>query len=245
MKNEAFIRQNMDISVVIPAYNEEKYLKQCIDSIKQQKSKFNYEIIVVDNNSTDETVKISKELGVRVIKEKEQGVGAARNAGTSIANGKYVLHMDADSRLEPEYFEKLMKYFKEHSEVVCVGGQYVFYDATIIKNVLRKLTFFPFLWFAQVFSNFRIGPMGGCMAFKNAVYKKTEGFNKKLKFGEDSDLCRQLSFFGKIRVNSKLKCYTSSRRFKFNTKLFVLFLQYLKMVFNRRSDYDFPHSSEL
>ena len=60
------------ISVVIPAFNEEKYLPACLEALKKQTFK-NYELIVVDNNSTDKTAQIAKKFGARVVKEKKQG----------------------------------------------------------------------------------------------------------------------------------------------------------------------------
>ena len=236
---------NREISVVIPAYNEEKHIQKCIESIQNQDGSISYEIIVADNNSQDNTVKIAQRMGVKVVEEKKQGVGAARRVGTDSAEGKYILHLDADSILPPTYFIKLMKYFNNHNNVVCVGGQYIFYDAPWWKNMLRTILFYPLLFFARLFSNFRIGPMGGCMAFRKDAYLKTNGFDSNLKFGEDSDLCRQLSCFGKVKVSPKLKCFVSSRRFKINVNLLTLFLQFLKMVFNRKSNYNFPHSDTL
>lgn len=236
---------NKDLSIVVPSYNEENNIQKCIKAIKAQKGNFSYEIIVVDNNSNDKTKKKSEEMGVKVICEKTQGVGSARRTGTNRAIGKFVLHLDADSILPPSFFIQLMSYFKNNSDVVCVGGQYIFYDAPWWKNLLRFILFYPLLYFARIVTNFRVGPMGGCMAFRRDIYLKTQGFRKDLKFGEDSEICRQLSYFGKIKVNTKLKCFTSSRRFKINFKLLVLFFQFLKLVFNRRYNYNFPHSDEL
>jgi len=236
---------SIDISVIIPAYNEEKYIAKCITSVKKQHGNMQYEIIVVDNNSSDKTFTIANSMGVEVIKEMKKGVGAARKRGTQIAKGRYVLHLDSDSVIPPNYLIRVIQYFEHNSKVVCLGGQYVFYDAPIYVSFLRFILFYPTLIFARLFSWGRIGPMGGCMAFRNSTYKMTEGFNTDLKFGEDADLSRQLSFFGKVKVYPPLKCYVSSRRFKFNFNLLVLFVQFIKMVFNRKSNYNFPHSDEL
>jgi len=242
-----FLFQTMkkQISVVIPAYNEENKIRNCIKAVLEQEGNFSFEIIVVDNNSSDSTLEIAKSMNVKVIEEKKQGVGVARRTGTEIATGEYILHLDADSVLPLSYFVQLMKYFNNHTEVICVGGQYVFYDAPWWKDLLRILLFYPLLLFTRFISNFRVGPMGGCMAFRKDVYLKTKGFNEDLKFGEDSELCRQLSYFGKVKVDPKLKCFVSSRRFKINVKLFTLFFQFLKLVFNRKYNYNFPHSDEL
>ena len=239
------INKIVDISVVIPAYNEQRYIKHCVESVKKQASSFAYEIIVVDNNSTDNTVITAQKTGVKVIKETRQGVGVARRAGTEQACGKYIIHLDADSIVSTNFFEQVVGFFAKDDKLACIGGQYVFYDAPWWKNLLRIPLFYILLYSARLFSLGRIGPMGGCMAFRKNTYNKTNGFDASLKFGEDSDLCRQLSRFGKIKVYPKLKCFVSSRRFKINFKLFILFWQYLKMVFNKKSNYEFPHSQKL
>jgi glycosyltransferase involved in cell wall biosynthesis len=236
---------NCKMSVVIPAYNEEKYISECIESLRKQECNFVFEIIVVDNNSTDNTIKKIEKYNVRILKENKQGVGAARKKGTNEAIGEIVIQLDADSRAQENYLQSVKEYFYKDKNLACLGGQYIFYDAPWWKDVIRLPSFYILLYLARLFSWGQLGPMGGCMAFRKNLYNKTKGFNENLKYGEDADICRKLSEYGKIRVFPKLKCYTSVRRFKINFHLVVLGWQAIKMVFNKDSNYDFPHSSKL
>jgi len=89
-------------SVVVPAYNEAAYLGRALDSLQHQDYGGTYEIIVVDNNSTDSTADIAARHGVRVVREPQQGVCAARQRGADCARGEIIISTDADS--EPNSF---------------------------------------------------------------------------------------------------------------------------------------------
>ncbi len=81
------------LSVIIPAFNEENFLPRCLESLKNQKFK-DFEIIVVDNNSTDKTAEIAKKFNVILFSEKNQGVAYARNKGSEIAKGEILVFTD-------------------------------------------------------------------------------------------------------------------------------------------------------
>jgi glycosyltransferase involved in cell wall biosynthesis len=89
------------ITVVIPAHNEEKYIKRCIDSIKEADSVFkgNTEIIVVCNRCTDRTAEIAEECGAVAIANEDRCIAKVRNAGIFAAKGKYIVTIDADNRM--------------------------------------------------------------------------------------------------------------------------------------------------
>ena len=86
-----------EVSVVIPAYNEEKNIIQTLYSLSHNVSSRSVEIIVVNNNSSDQTENLVLATGVKCILEKKQGITAARNGGLAVAKGKYILNADADS----------------------------------------------------------------------------------------------------------------------------------------------------
>ncbi|MFH0875476.1 MAG: glycosyltransferase family 2 protein, partial [archaeon] len=83
------------ISVIIPAYNEEKCITECLNSLKNQQFK-DFELIVIDNNSKDSTSKIAKQYTKKVFLCKEQGISSARNFGAKKAKGKILCFIDAD-----------------------------------------------------------------------------------------------------------------------------------------------------
>ena len=232
-------------SIVIPAFNEENFIVDCIQSVKKQSGGFAFEIIVIDDNSIDQTARIARSAGAKVILEKQHGVGAARRTGTDIARGYYIVQLDADTRLPTDYLVEVLKRFQRTPLLVCLSGQFYFYDGSWFKRFLRTILFYPLIWFARVASRKKIGGFGNNMVFKKEDYNKTKGFNPNLKFGEDADLSRQLSQFGEARFDLTLSCQTSARRFKINKNLLILFWYYLKLCFHKNSNYNFPHSREL
>ncbi|PLX26569.1 hypothetical protein C0581_04015 [Candidatus Parcubacteria bacterium] len=233
-------------SIVVPAYNEEEFITACVSDLKKIQNDFDIEIIVVDNNSTDKTAEITRTLDVIFLQEKTQGVGAARRAGTEIAQGSFIVHVDADTRLPQGYLERVYDKFTHDEKLVCVGGQFLFYDAPAWKRVLRFFNHWALWLFAVVVSFGKIGPMGNNMTFKKDVYDRTDGFDAQLKYGEDMDLCRRLSAFGKIRLDMRLKCHTSVRRFKFNKRLWDYFLNFVKMsIVGKPCKNVLPHSKDI
>ena len=114
------------VSVIIPAYNAESSLMQCLDSVLKQSFK-NTEIILVNDGSTDRTDKIARsyEDKIRCIVQDNKGQGAARNSGLNIATGEYIAFLDADDYWKPEFLETTIKFLKSHNETVAVScGSY-------------------------------------------------------------------------------------------------------------------------
>jgi len=225
------MNEKLTFSIVIPAFNEEKNLTACIESAQTQKGNFALEVIVVDNNSSDNTSQVAQDLGARVIFEKQQGVGAARRTGVTAALGEYVVNLDADSHLPEDYLLNVLERFQKNSKLVCLGGQFYFYDGVPWQNFFRPMVFYILLFFARVVSLGKIGPTGNNMVFKKSDYEKTRGFNPELRYGEDAAMSRELSRLGEVKLDMRLKVYTSARRFKLDFKLFVYFLNFLRMCF--------------
>ena len=98
-------------SIIIPNYNEEKYIKRCLDSIfNQTMNKGKYEVIVIDDGSTDKSIEIIKQYDVKLLNSNRLGAGGARNKGLDIASGKYIILLDGDDYLyENDVLEKLDK----------------------------------------------------------------------------------------------------------------------------------------
>ena len=122
----------IDVSIIIPAYNEEKNILEVLFSLTQNRSSKSIEIIVVDNNSTDNTNALVKATGVRCIEEKIQSITAARNAGLANAKGKYILNADADSIYPPDWVEQMVNPLNKNNMIAVVCGRYSFIpDANI------------------------------------------------------------------------------------------------------------------
>lgn len=107
------------VSIVLPAYNEEKAIGELIDSIHQTMDKaYQYEIVVVDDCSTDRTAEIAKAKGVRVVERAVTGgSGAARKVGIQVAKGEVIVMLDADGTYSPKDIPKLLEYLPKFDQV--------------------------------------------------------------------------------------------------------------------------------
>lgn len=116
------------LSLIIPAYNEEKHLKACLDSVAAQ-TRLPDEVIVVDNNSTDGTRAIALSYPfVRVIKEKKQGIVSARNAGFNAAKHNLIGRIDSDTILPVDWVVRVKEYYSRpgQSKWALTGGGYFY-----------------------------------------------------------------------------------------------------------------------
>ena len=114
----------MHLSIIIPAFNEEHLIEHCLQSISTSlaanyKPGFTSEIIVVDNNSTDDTARLATEAGARVVFEPINHIGRARNAGAAEAQGDWLLFIDADSILSPGLLSEILRLIEEGKSVGC------------------------------------------------------------------------------------------------------------------------------
>lgn len=127
------------ISVIMPAYNAEKYIRQAIDSVLCQQGDFAIELLVIDDGSTDQTVSIVKSYldqtkkdqgrlqsvrGLRLLQNADNmGVAGARNRGIKEAKGEYLAFLDADDWWEPQKLEKQLSLMEEKNAVLCATGR--------------------------------------------------------------------------------------------------------------------------
>lgn len=130
------------ISVIVPAYNVEKYIKACLDSIINQ-TYSNFEIIVVNDGSTDQTEEILRSYQsnpkFRIYSQKNGGLSAARNRGIKLANGELICFIDSDDSVKSDYLEKLAAPFFEDSDVdITVCGYQEKFENSVINHVLKS-----------------------------------------------------------------------------------------------------------
>lgn len=112
------------VSIIIPAYNVEEYLEECVKSLLSQTYK-NYEIIIIDDGSTDQTYKVARNLSsdnkrIKLLHQRNQGVSVARNIAMKNAEGEYFIFVDADDVVAPRYVETLVTNLKT-VDMVIVG----------------------------------------------------------------------------------------------------------------------------
>lgn len=133
----------MDISIIVPVYNVEKYLKCCLDSLINQKFEGQYEIICVNDGSTDNSLEILKEYKrnnpkITVINQENRGLGGARNTGIKNAKGKYIIFVDSDDYLKNNNGLTLMynEAEKENLDIIVADFEYDFEDKN--KNYRKR-----------------------------------------------------------------------------------------------------------
>ena len=121
----------MLLSFILPCYNVSEYVEECIQSLLNQKF-YNFEIIAVDDGSIDDTGLIldryQAESRIRVIHQSNQGVAAARNRGFKEANGKYVVFIDSDDFVEPDFFNSVIDAAEINSADIVLFGARNYYD---------------------------------------------------------------------------------------------------------------------
>lgn len=129
----------INVSIVIPAYNEESHLRLCLEAVARQTVK-PFEVIVVDNNSTDATAAIARSLPfVTLVTEKRQGVMFARDCGFDAARGDVIGRLDADSIVAPDWIETIQQVFQDRSVDAATGT--VRYREVCFSPIFDKIDF--------------------------------------------------------------------------------------------------------
>ena len=137
----------MKLSVIIPVYNTEEYLRQCLDSVINQTYK-NLEIICIDDCSKDATYTILQRLADRdkritVLKNEENcGIAATRNRGIREGQAEYIAFLDDDDIMPPERLKIGKTYLDDHNEVGVVAGNYLIFDENGNKTVVQEKKFY-------------------------------------------------------------------------------------------------------
>ena len=195
----------MKISLVIPAYNEEKYIGACLESIEKYGKDF-FEVIVINNGSDDRTGEIARSFSfVRLVNEPTKGLPRARQRGLEEAKGDLIAYVDADTKIPENWVSKINK------ELVCLSGPYVCYDASL------PLRFFMWIYFTllAVPTYFIIGYMAisGNLVMKKNILESIGGFDHNISFyGDDTDIAKRASAIGKVKFMKNFYMYTSARR---------------------------------
>ncbi|MBN9616136.1 MAG: glycosyl transferase family 2 [Acidobacteriales bacterium 59-55] len=211
----------MKLSFVIPAFNEESYLADCLESILAQTRglEASTEIIVVNNASCDRTREVAlRYRGVRVVDEWRKGLTFARQAGFLASSGALIANVDADSRLTPGWVECVLRSFDENSKLVALSGPFIYYDLTGSQRIFVRV-FYLVAWTMYAINRYvlRVGSMvqGGNFVVSRAALEQIGGFNLGISFyGEDTDIARRMNEVGDVLFTLDLKMFSSARRLK-------------------------------
>lgn len=201
----------MEISLVIPAYNEEKYIAACVACAREANG-FK-EIVVVNNACTDKTADVVSAFPqARMIREERRGTGFAREAGWRATTGDIVAFVDADTRVNARWRATIERAFRKDPNLACITGPYWFYDLPYITALLINLN-----WRLAHVGNLFTGPLvvGGNMALRRDVLLKMGGFDTSIIFyGDDIDIAKRASKFGRVRFTFRLMLNSSGRRYR-------------------------------
>ncbi|MFH1316284.1 MAG: glycosyltransferase [Candidatus Woesearchaeota archaeon] len=211
------------LSIIISACNEEKSIIDLLDSILYQSYR-NYEIIIIDSGSTDDTVKVakdfieksqdkmSKEMPIlfKIIKSKERNISQQKNIGVKLSSGNILLFIDADMKIPSEHF--LYYFMKKLSKSNYIGAICRVKIGRGLKNRIASniIDFFVFMQNFFMINTVR----AGIHFIKKEYYNKIRGFNEKLFVVEDIDLYRRLNKHGSIYHEKKFFVLESDRRYK-------------------------------
>ena len=114
----------MDLSIIIPVYNAAPLLDRCLDSIFSQTTQYTYEVILVDDGSTDnsiEIIKSRKEKKITLYQQKNSGSSVARNKGIELARGEFIAFLDADDYWLNGFIEETLSFIKFDNDLVAVN----------------------------------------------------------------------------------------------------------------------------
>ena len=206
------------VSVVIPAYNEETYLLSCLESIKNQDYAAEYEVIVVDNASTDNTARIARDWGAKVVYEGKRSPACARQKGAEVATGRIIAFIDADTRAPTHWLSTIVWRFLCEPEIVSLSGPYAYCDAGKFTKATSYIgNFFNIITdqlFRKVFR--KGGAIWGCnFAVRRSALLEVGGFDTSIKFyGEEYELSLRLKKAGKGSIMPQIFVLTSARRLK-------------------------------
>jgi glycosyltransferase involved in cell wall biosynthesis len=217
--------KNYTVSVLIPAFNEEKYIIKTLEAILKQ-DYINYEVIVIDNASTDATVEVVKNFlsanteaanKIQLLQESKQGTNHARECGRKKACGDIIAQLDADCIPSPHWISEGVRLLK-HKNVVAATGPYDYFDSGLFRRITTlfgQIIFYPLIdTFSQLFRRGGI-IIGGNSFIDAAVLDKAGGYNVELTFyGDDIDIAKRIFVFGRILYSNTLILRSSSRRFK-------------------------------
>jgi glycosyltransferase involved in cell wall biosynthesis len=206
------------ISIIIPCYNQGQYVLDAISSVEQYPDKSVYEIIIINDGSTDENsiavLKSLEEKGYHVINQNNQGLSMARNSGIALSKGKYILLLDQDNKIRPAYIDKGIQILDSHPEVGIVYGNSLHFGDV---NKIYKTGVFNIK--KLLYENY----IDACIVMRKKVWEETGGYDKMVSAYCDWDinLCayelgwkfqyvNEILFEYRVRKDSMLRQLTNS-----------------------------------
>lgn len=194
----------IDISIIIPVYNASALIRRCIDSILAQKGNYSYEVLLVDDGSTDDSVAVIASYQnerFKVFRQQNAGPSKARNKGLQEAMGKYVCYLDADDYWENTFFEKAMSFLDTHQEciAVTVGQRHLtvsgdHFAPACLGDYREPIVLENFFAFWGVWMHV----CTGSIMIRKEFAQKADGQREDLRITEDLEFWALLATYGKF-----------------------------------------------
>jgi glycosyltransferase involved in cell wall biosynthesis len=213
-----FNQEEPEVSIVIPAYNEEKNILHTLSSISEIVTKYKTEVIVVNNNSTDKTQQILDACGVKSFFEPKQGISFTRQTGLNHARGKYILNADADSIYPSEWVDIYVEALKDPT-VSCVYGPYSFIPEYSSRFTLANYEIITeFIISLRRFHKEFLNVLGFNFAFRKSDALEIGGFNTNRQRWQDGWMALMLMKEGKLKhiSSDSARVWTSDRRIQYD-----------------------------
>lgn len=192
------------ISIIIPCYNSENTLDDCLKAVYSSSYK-NFEVILIDDGSTDSSISIAKNYPVKIIRLKQRsGPARVRNVGVEHAKGEIIVFIDSDVIIEQESLNKIVDDFRKNDYIVAVNGLYSKTPANkgLFPSYLALQKYYNFSRSGKYFSHLATA----FCAIKKNIFVKHKGFNPKNKEMEDYELGFRITRRDKILLDKRLKC---------------------------------------
>lgn len=236
-----FSEEKPEVSVVIPAWNEENNIYRALSSLSASNTNYKVEIVVINNNSTDRTQMVLDTLGVRNYLQPEQGTPHARQMGLEKARGKYHLCADSDTFYPPDWIDLMVAPMKDNEQIVGVYGRYSFippegYSRTglwfyervtgiLIRIRKRKREFLNVLGFNMGFVTQTGRDTGGFKVTNVRKFDNAAGSDYFVDEAEDGRMAVNLKKRGKLQLvtNAKARVFTSPRRLMYDGGIWKAF----------------------
>ena len=193
----------MDLSIIIPVYNKSKLINRCLDSIFNQTTNYSYEVVLVDDGSTDDSVELIKartEGNIILYEQQNAGPSVARNKGLELSHGKYCAYLDADDYWEDGFIEKTVSFLEEHDDCVAVNvaQRHLTISGEQVAPICYSEYSTPFVLddFFSFWANY-MHVCTGSVVIRSEVIKRIGGMRTDLRITEDLEFWALVSTYGR------------------------------------------------
>jgi glycosyltransferase involved in cell wall biosynthesis len=199
----------MRISVIVPTYNEGGTIRKCLEALRNQTFK-DYEIVVVDGHSKDNTVEVAKKYADKILFDEGRGAGAARNLAVRAVDSEIVAFVDGDTTVPKNWVETVDKVFKKG--VVGAGGPLFPEGGGLLDKLIFSLCADLIRRISSALGSHQFS--GANCAYSREAFLKAGGFREGFGMLDDADLSMRMKKFGREKFEPELYAVTSIRRSK-------------------------------